>query len=129
MPMSKDGYGEPRRRVTSRSLVPSLIIGGASILFVFYLRIAPSWNVGSGSSFVAAVPPLVLLWVFYASLLVTVANIREMQGTVAGWFDVLGLMVLEILISYLVFADLLYIAIVIALCILFVAYVNLAQSD
>jgi hypothetical protein len=127
--MSKDGHIESRGRITPKSLVPSLIIGVASILLVLYLRIAPSWNSNSSANFVAAAPPIILMWIFYASALVSLANLREMQGTVSGWFDVLGLMVVEALLTYLVFANFLYVSVVIALCVLFVAYVNFAQSD
>ena len=126
--MDKDSHSESRGRVTSRSLVPSVVISVASILIVFYLRIAPNWNGSSSVSFIAVAPPIILMWIFYASVLISLANLREMQGTVAGWFDVLGLMAAEGLLAYLVFENLLYVSIVIALCVLFVAYVNFAQS-
>lgn len=125
--MSKEDHSEARGRVTPRSLIPPVIIAVASFLVVLYLRISPSWDSSSNASFLIVVPPIVLMWIFYAAVLVTLANLREMQGTVSGWFDVLGLMIAEGIMLYLVFANLLYISVVIALCVLFVAYVNFAQ--
>jgi hypothetical protein len=127
MSMSKEDHSEARGRVTPRSLIPPVIIAVASFLVVLYLRISPSWDSSSNASFLIVVPPIVLMWIFYAAVLVTLANLREMQGTVSGWFDVLGLMIAEGIMLYLVFANLLYISVVIALCVLFVAYVNFAQ--
>jgi hypothetical protein len=126
--MSKDGYSESRGRVTIRSLVPYVTIAVLSFVVVLYFRVAPSWNSYRASP-VAMALPVVLMGIFYASILVALANFREMQGTVSGWFDVLGLMVAEGIMAYLVFASLIYVSLVIALCCLFVAYVNFAQSD
>jgi hypothetical protein len=127
--MSKDGYSETRGRVTIRSLIPSVTIAVLSFLVVLYLRVAPGWNSSYSASPIAMALPVVLMWIFYASILVALANFREMQGTVSGWFDVLGLMVAEGILAYLVFANLIYVSLVIALCCLFVAYVNFAQRD
>ena len=113
----------------ARGMVLSAIIAIAAILIAVYLRLT------SIQAISFAVHPflmpllIVLLVAFYAGALVSVANRREMGRGVSGWLDVLGLMVIEGILAFLIFGELLYVLVVILLCCVFVFYVHLAQRS
>ncbi|WXG42885.1 MAG: hypothetical protein WED04_02175 [Promethearchaeati archaeon SRVP18_Atabeyarchaeia-1] len=128
MRMGKENYSESRGRVTVRTLIPPVAVAFFSMLFVLLLTLFPSFrNIFSPSA--TKIVIVFLMWLFFASTLVTLADFREMQGTISGWLDVLVIILLEGLLGYLVFADLLYVSILVVLCGLFVAYVSFAQRD
>lgn len=114
--------------MTVRTLIPPVAVAFFSMLFVLLLTLFPSFrNIFSPSA--TKIVIVFLMWLFFASTLVTLADFREMQGTISGWLDVLVIILLEGLLGYLVFADLLYVSILVVLCGLFVAYVSFAQRD
>jgi hypothetical protein len=129
MRMSQDNYSESRGKVTTRSFIPPISVAVLSIVIVLYLRLGPNWSGSFSGGTLAMALPVCLMWIFYASTLITITDYREMQGTISGWFDVTSLMVAEGILAYLIFADILYVAVVVVLCALFVAYVDIAQRS
>jgi hypothetical protein len=127
--MSKGGSADTERRFMVRSIVLCTIIAVAAFFVVIYLRLTSIQAI----SFIVhpfLMPLLIVLLVaFYAGVYVSVANLREMGRGVSGWFDVLTLMVVEGILAFLIFGELLYVLVIILLCSAFVFYVRLAQPS
>jgi len=127
--MSKGGYADTERRLMIRSIALCITIAVVAVLIVVYLRLTSVWETTFKSQPLLMIVPMILLAVFYAAILVSVANRREMGRGVSGWFDVLSLMVAEGILAFLIFGDFLYVSLVILLCSAFVLYVHLAQRS
>jgi len=112
-----------------RSIAFCTIIAVIAVLIVVFLRLTSVWETVFKTQPVLMTFPIILLGVFYAAILVSVANRREMGRAVSGWFDVLSLMVAEGILAFLIFGDFLYVSLVILLCSAFVLYVHLAQRS
>lgn len=112
-----------------RSIALCTTIAVVAVLIVIYLRLTSVWETTFRSQPVLMILPMILLAVFYAAILISVANRREMGRGVSGWFDVLSLMVVEGIFAFLIFGDFLYVSLVILLCSAFVLYVHLAQRS
>jgi cytochrome bd-type quinol oxidase subunit 2 len=125
--MSKDGHVDTERKAMTRSIALCTAIAIAAAAVVVYLRLSPTWVTSFKAQPVLMTLTVILLAVFYAGTLVSLANIREMGRAVSGWFDVLSLMVLTGILAYLIFGSLLYVSVVVLLCSAFVLYVHLAQ--
>jgi hypothetical protein len=85
------------------------------------------WETTFRSSRVLIAIPILLLSIFFAAILVAVANRREMSRNVSGWFDVVALMAAEGVLAYLILGGLLSTSLVILICCAFVAYLHFAQ--
>jgi len=127
--MSKGDSADIERRLMVRTIALCSTVAVVAIAIVMYLRLTPIWDTSFKGHHVMMSLPAILLAVFYAGVLVSVANRREMGRNVSGWFDVLSLMVFTGILAYLIIGDFLYVLIVILLSSAFVLYVHLAQRS
>jgi uncharacterized membrane protein YhaH (DUF805 family) len=127
MSESSGTYSEHRAMV--RTIILCLFIAVVSFLIVIYLRLNPIWETTLKPSHMLIAIPIILLSIFFASVLVAVANRREMGRNVSGWFDVLSLLVAEGILAYLILGSLLSTSLVVLICILFVVYLHFAQRE
>lgn len=125
--MSKDGNVDIERKAMTRSIVLCTIIAVVAAVVVLYLRLTPAWTTSFKAQPVLMTLSVILLAVFYAATLISLANLREMRRAVSGWLDVLSLLILAGIFAYLIFGSLLYVSLVILLCCAFVVYTHLAQ--
>jgi hypothetical protein len=127
--MSKGSSADTERRFMVRSVALCTIIAVAALLVVVYLRLASTWVTSFHAQPVLMTLSVIFLVVFFAGILVSVANLREMGRGVSGWFDVLSLMIIEGILVFLIFGEPLYVLVVILLCSAFVLYIHLAQPS
>ena len=127
MSESSGAYSEHRAMV--RTIILCLFIAVVSILIVLYLRLNPIWETTFKPSHVLIAIPVILLSIFFAAILVAVANRREMGRNVSGWFDVVSLLIVEGILAYLILDSLLSTSLVVLICILFILYLHFAQRE
>jgi hypothetical protein len=112
-----------------RTIILCLVVAVLSLLIVLYLRLNPVWETTLKPSHVLIAIPIILLSIFFAAVLVAVANRREMGRNVSGWFDVVSLLVAEGILAYLILGSLLSTSLVVLICIAFVVYLHFAQRE
>jgi uncharacterized membrane protein YhaH (DUF805 family) len=127
MSQSSGAYSDYRAMV--RTIILCLVVAVVSFLIVIYLRLNPVWETTLKPSHVLIVIPVTFLSIFFASVLVAVANRREMGRNVSGWFDVVALLVAEGILSYLILGSIVSTSLVVLICIAFVAYLHFAQRE
>jgi hypothetical protein len=113
----------------ARTIILCLVVAVASFTAIIYFRLTPIWETAFRSNRVMIAIPILLLSIFFAAVLVAVANRREMGRNVSGWFDVIALMVAEGILAYLILGSLLSTSLVILICCAFVVYLHFAQRE
>jgi hypothetical protein len=126
--MGKDSAAEPDRRLIVRTIAVSIIVAVVALSVAVFVRLTPLWSTFS-SQLVTMLILVFLLWLFFVAFLVGFANYRELGRSVSGWLDVMVLLVVQGVLSFLILADLVYFSVVILLCLAFIVYLHAAQPS
>jgi hypothetical protein len=105
----------------ARTVILCLLVAVASFTAIIYFRLTPIWETAFRPNRVMMAIPILLLSIFFAAVLVAVANRREM--------DVIALMVAEGILAYLILGSLSSTSLVILICCAFVVYLHFAQRE
>ena len=126
--MGKDSSAELDRKLTVRTIAVSIIVAVAALSVTVFVRLTPLWSTFS-SQLITMLVLVFLLWLFFAAFLVGFANYRELGRRVSGWFDVIVLLIVQGVLSFLILGDLVYFLVVILLCLAFIVYLHAAQPS
>jgi len=112
----------------------TMIISGVACILIAILLGLMATRFGLTAAFIDFAGPVIaglievaLLTLLFIGLLILEGNLREWYGEVAGWFDIIALWLIVVLVAAIAFGGI-HALLTALLCIGFVYYLHLAQD-